>query len=150
MPQNVVRELDKLNIDIGILVNNVGMLGEHQMPFLELDESTVVGMINVNVLTATVLCHSILPKLKRRGKGAIINISSIAAYFFAPYLALYASTKHYLSAFTMALAAENADSGIYIQCIEPGAVETAMTQFFDVVGLNMSFILFEKQISTNI
>ena len=89
-------------------------------------------------------------RLKRRGKGAIINISSIAAYFFAPYLALYASTKHYLSAFTMALAAENADSGIYIQCIEPGAVETAMTQFFDVVGLNMSFILFEKQISTKV
>ena len=120
------------------------MLGEHQMSFLELDESTVIGMINVNVLTATVLCHSILPKMKKRGKGAIINISSIAAYFFAPYLALYASTKHYLSAFTMALAAENADSDIYIQCIEPGAVETSMTQFFDVVGLIMSFILFDK------
>ena len=56
------------------------------MPFLALDEPTVVGMINVNILAATVLCHSLLPKMKEKGKGAIINISSIAAYFFAPYL----------------------------------------------------------------
>ena len=133
-PHKVIKELEQLNIDIGVLVNNVGMLGEHQMPFLELDESTVSGMINVNMLAATVLCHSILPKMKKKGKGAIINISSIAAYFVAPYLAVYAATKHYMSAFTLAIAAEYADSGVDIQCVEPGAVETAMTQYFDEVS----------------
>jgi len=130
-PHKVIKELEQLNIDIGVLVNNVGMLGEHQMPFLELDESTVIGMINVNMLAATILCHSILPKMKKKGKGAIINISSIAAYFVAPYLAVYAATKHYMSAFTLAIAAEYADSGVDIQCVEPGAVETAMTKYFD-------------------
>ena len=134
----VVQELDQLNIDIGVLVNNVGMLGEHQMPFLALDEPTVVGMINVNILAATVLCHSLLPKMKEKGKGAIINISSIAAYFFAPYLAVYAATKHYMSAFTIAIAAEYADSGVDIQCIEPGAVETSMTRYFDNVSTDQS------------
>ena len=81
MLPRIIQELEQLNIDIGVLVNNVGMLGEHQMPFLALDEATVVGMINVNILAATVLCHSLLPKMKEKGKGAIINISSIAAYF---------------------------------------------------------------------
>ena len=104
------------------------------MPFLELDQQTVIDMINVNILSATVLCHSLLPKMKEKGKGAIINISSLAAYIFAPYLAEYAATKHYMSAFTMAIAEEYANCGVEIQCVEPGAVDTAMTQYFDEVS----------------
>ena len=73
--------------------------------------------------------------MKDKGKGAIINISSLAAYFFAPYLAEYAATKHYMSAFTMAIAEEYANCGVEIQCIEPGAVDTAMTQYFDEVSI---------------
>ena len=61
----IVQELDQFNIDIGVLVNNVGMLGEHHMPFLELDLETVTGMINVNILAGTVLCHALLPKMKK-------------------------------------------------------------------------------------
>ena len=57
---NIVGDLEQFRIDIGILVNNVGMLGPHHMPFQELDEKTVIGMINVNILAATVLCHSFL------------------------------------------------------------------------------------------
>ena len=129
----IVQEIEKFDIDVGILVNNVGILGPHQMPFLELNQQTVIDMVNVNILAATVLCHSLLPKMKEKGKGAVINISSIAAYFFAPYLAQYAATKHYLSAFTMAIAEEYADCGIDIQCIEPGVVDTEMSQHFDEV-----------------
>ena len=132
--QKIVHEIEGFNIDIGVLVNNVGMLGPHQMPFLELDQQTVIDMINVNILSATVLCHSLLPKMKEKGKGAVINISSLAAYFYAPYLAEYAATKHYMSAFTMAIAEEYGDYGVEIQCIEPGAVDTAMTQYFDEVS----------------
>ena len=104
------------------------------MPFLELDQKTVIDMINVNILAATVLCHSFLPKMKEKGKGAVINISSLAAYFFSPYLAEYAATKHYMSAFTVAIAEEYTNCGIEIQCIEPGLVETAMTEYFDEVS----------------
>ena len=129
----VVQKIEEFEIDIGVLVNNVGLLGPHQMPFLELDQQTVIDMINVNVLAATVLCHSLLPKMKKKGKGAIINISSLGAYVIMPYLAEYGATKHYMSAFTQAIAAECSDSGVTIQCIEPGTVETAMTEHFDEV-----------------
>merc|ERR1712080_595217 len=74
----VVKEIEHLNIDIGVLVNNVGMLGPHHMPFVELDQEMVTGMVNVNILTATVLCHSLLPKMKKKGKGAVIIVSSVA------------------------------------------------------------------------
>ena len=129
----VVEEIERFNIDIGVLVNNVGMLGPHHMPFLELDQRTVIDMINVNVLTATVLCHSLLPKMKERGRGAVINLSSVASLFIGPYLAEYTATKHYMTSFTQSIAEEYSDTGITIQSVEPGAVETAMTEHFDEV-----------------
>ena len=118
-------------------MNNVGMLGEHHMPFLELPKEDVIGMINVNCLAATVLCHSLMPKMKQKGKGAVINLSSSANFAIIPYLGVYAATKHYMTAFTVAIAEEYKDCGIEVQCIEPGAVKTAMTTHFDEV---MTFI----------
>ena len=129
----IEEDLERFEIDIGILVNNVGMLGDHFMPFQDLDEQTVIGMINVNILATTVLCHKILPRMKKKGRGAVINLSSTAAYIFSPYLALYTATKNYMSAFTVAIAEEYKDCGIEIQCVEPGAVKTRMTQYFDEV-----------------
>ena len=135
----IIADLERFDIDIGILVNNVGMLGEHFMPFQELDEKTVIGMINVNILATTVLCHSILRKMKEKGRGAVVNLSSTAAYIFSPYLAVYTATKNYMSAFTVAIAEEYKGTGIEIQCVEPGAVKTRMTQYFDEVQNNIFF-----------
>ena len=129
----IISRLDEFKIDIGVLVNNVGLLGEHQMPFLELDRNTVVNMINVNITSGTVLCHHLLPQMKQKGKGAIINISSTASLIYIPYLAEYSATKHFMTAFTRALAAEYSEYGVTIQCIEPGQVATEMTKYFERV-----------------
>ena len=129
----IVQELEQFNIDIGVLVNNVGMLGEHHMPFLELPKDDVIGMVNVNVLAGTFLCHSLMPKMKQKGKGAVINVSSSANFAFMPYLSVYAATKHYMTAFTVAIAEEYKGSGIEIQSLEPGAVKTSMTTHFSEV-----------------
>merc|ERR1711997_479317 len=61
--QTIVTRIDEFKFDIGVLVNNVGLLGGHAMPFLELEKSTVLDIINVNVTAATFLCHSWLPKM---------------------------------------------------------------------------------------
>ena len=76
----------------------------------------------------------IVKRLKEKGKGAVINVSSSANLIFIPYLAVYAATKHYMTAFTMAIAEEYKGSGIEIQCLEPGAVRTSMTTHFDEVN----------------
>ena len=136
----VFEEIEQLKIDVGVLVNNVGILGPHEMPFLELDQKTVIDTINVNILAATTLCHSLLPKMKEKRKGAVINISSMGSHFFVPYLAVYVPTKHYISAFTMSIAAVYAEYGITIQCIEPGVVKTAMTQFFEPKKVKGNFV----------
>ena len=138
----IVTKIDEFEIDIGVLVNNVGLLGGHAMPFLELEKIAVLDIINVNVTSATHLCHSLLPKMIAKGRGAIINLSSVASHSPCPYYAEYAATKHYLTAFTQALASEYSDSGVTIQCVEPGQVETEMTKYFDKV-----FIFSTKEIN---
>jgi len=125
-----VKKVKSANIDLGILVNNVGVLGPSHLPFLELDKSSVKEIIMVNILPTTLLCHAFLPDMVKKGKGAVINISSVAGLWPIPYLAVYSATKHYVAAFTQAIAAEYSGSGVVIQEVDPGQVQTAMTKMF--------------------
>merc|ERR1719320_1180682 len=76
----IVTKLRESKVDIGVLVNNVGILGPLFQPFLEFDKKTVKDMITVNISATTVLCHELLPDMVKKGKGAIINIASTASY----------------------------------------------------------------------
>jgi len=128
--EHIVAKLRESKVDIGVLVNNVGILGPHFQPFLELDSKTVKDMITVNISAATVLCHELLPDMVKKGKGAIIHIASAASYFSGPYLAEYFATKHYMHAFTEAIAIEYEGTGVIIQEVDPGQVATEMTKDF--------------------
>jgi len=126
--EKVVNFLEKHKITLGILVNNVGVMGDHMFQsFTEQSQSNVSHIIRVNVETATKLCHWVLPQMLARGSGAIINISSIMSYQAMPYCAMYAASKHFLSALTQALAYEVGGSGVIVQEVDPGHVSTAMT-----------------------
>ena len=127
---HIVSKLRESKVDIGVLVNNVGILGPHFQPFLEFDKKTVKDMIAVNISATTVLCHELLPDMVKKGKGAIINIASTASYLPGPYLAEYFATKHYIHAFTEAIAIENEGTGVIIQEVDPGHVATEMTKNF--------------------
>ena len=69
--QTVVDKIKKSEIDVGVLVNNVGMDGGHMMPFLELSEQSIRNIIIVNCLAGTMLCRALLPNMKKKGKGNI-------------------------------------------------------------------------------
>jgi len=118
-------KLKETKLDIGVLVNNVGILGPHFMPFLELDSKIAKDMITVNITAATVLTYELLPDMIKKRKGAIINIASMASLYPGPYLQEYAATKHYMHALTEAI-----DTGVIIQEIDPGEVATEMTKDF--------------------
>merc|ERR1711970_274301 len=118
---------DKL--DLGIVVNNVGSFGEHAMPFLKYPQSDLINMININCTAATVLCHDFLPDMKDKGRGAIINISSQLGSIAVPIAAVYCSTKHYMKALTKALQMESGGSGVIIQDVLPGMVETELSKY---------------------
>merc|ERR1712233_223398 len=127
----IVSRLKEEQVEVGILVNNVGILGPGMLPFLELDLAIVKDMVTVNITAATYLCHQLLPAMVAKGKGAVINIASIGSYFPGPYLAEYIATKHYMHSFTESLALELEGTGVLIQEIDPGVVNTEMTKEFD-------------------
>ena len=127
--KTVVKELEKISIDIGVLVNNVGMMGPHFIPFLELEEKTARDMLTVNCVSATMICHALLPGMVERDRGAVINIVSSTSFYVMPYFSEYSATKHYMAAFTAGLRAEvGSSSNVVIQEIDPGQTNTNMAR----------------------
>ncbi|XP_029295221.1 17-beta-hydroxysteroid dehydrogenase type 3 [Cottoperca gobio] len=134
MKDNVFSELeDQLrNLNIGVLVNNVGMLPSFiPCKFLEtarLDQ-TITMTINCNVKTMAKMCKIILPGMENRGKGVIVNISSGIASIPFPLYTLYAASKVFVERFSQGLQAEYSDKGIIIQAVAPFGVSTRMAGY---------------------
>ncbi|XP_063600113.1 hydroxysteroid dehydrogenase-like protein 1 [Penaeus indicus] len=114
--------------DIGILVNNVGMLITPG-PFEKLTEDNIWAYVNVNVASVVAMTRLVLPELLRRRKGAVVNVSSVGSYFPLAYFHVYAASKAFVSCFTRSLQEECGASGVTVQCLEPGAVSTNMISF---------------------
>jgi len=126
--ETVVKEVTKLKIDIGVLVNNVGMLGPHFMPFVKLEKKVVRDMVTVNCGAVTMLTHAFLPRMLELNKGAVVNIASSSSFYVMPFLSEYSATKHFIAAFTAGLRAEISDSNVIIQQVDPGVTRTNMTK----------------------
>ena len=113
--------------DLVLLVNNAGFGTRGE--FVEVALERTLDMIRVHVLATVTLCRAAAPGMAARGGGAIINVSSIAAFFPSAGGANYGATKAYLNAFSEALAAELRDSGVVVQGLCPGFTTT---EFHDV------------------
>ncbi len=112
---------------VSLLINNAG-LGDHGF-FEESDWSRVEAMVDVNIKALTRLTHAILPDLVRAGRGAILNVSSIASFLPLPKMAVYAATKAYVTSLSEALRAELRDTGVSVTALCPGPVDT---EFFTI------------------
>ena len=111
--------------DIDALVNNAGLaLGT--APAQRADLAQWRQMIDTNVTALVTLTHKLLPTLTAR-RGAILNISSIAATY--PYTGgnVYGATKAFVSQFSLNLRADLHGTGVRVTSIEPGLAETEFT-----------------------
>ncbi|XP_029960744.1 17-beta-hydroxysteroid dehydrogenase type 3 isoform X2 [Salarias fasciatus] len=132
--ENVFSEIeDQLkDLDIGILVNNVGVLpGVVPSRYLECEnlDQMITKVINCNVKTMAKMCKIILPGMEKRGKGLIVNISSGIATVPFPYYSLYAASKIFVERVSQGLQAEYKDKGIIIQAVAPFGVSTRMVSY---------------------
>lgn len=116
------------DLDIAILVNNVGMSLEHPMYFTEADEKVLEGIITVNCHSVTLMTKLVLPSMLEKRKGAVVNISSVSGVRCVPLLAVYSASKAYVESFSGGLAEECRSKGVIIQCIAPGFVATKMSK----------------------
>jgi uncharacterized protein len=124
---------EKEQLVIDILVNNVGfgLAGEFTDQSLE----RVRQMLTLNMMTATELCHLFGNRMKERGAGRILNVSSTISFQPLPWWAVYAATKAYVSSFTQAFAREMRPHGVIVSCLYPGTTRTA---FLDTAGIARS------------
>ena len=131
--------LDQL--DIGLLVNNVGRSHKYAQYFLELDAQRARDIIELNCQAMVHMTHLLLPRMVDRGSGAIINISYSSAHP-QPLLGLYSSTKKFVNFFSEALSEEYSRHGILVQTVIPHFVSTEMTKIrrniFVPTGTNYS------------
>ena len=105
-----------------LLINNAG-LGDYG-EFATAEWKALESMLKVNIEALTHLSHLIAPGMVARGRGAILNVSSIASIIPMPDFAVYAATKAYVTSFSEALRIELAESGVNVTYLCPGPVKT--------------------------
>lgn len=126
--KKAVRSLSELSApwgEIDLLLNNAG-LAPPMSDLHESDWDKIETAIDTNVMGVVALTRALLPKLIER-KGAVINLSSVAATY--PYRggAVYAGTKAFVRQFSLDLRCDLAGTGVRVTSIEPGMVETEFT-----------------------
>ncbi|XP_077605639.1 17-beta-hydroxysteroid dehydrogenase type 3 [Crocuta crocuta] len=118
-------------LEIGVLVNNVGMLPNLlPSPFLDTPDE-IQSLIHCNITSVVKMTQLILKQMESRQKGLILNISSGAALFPWPLYSTYSASKAFVCTFSKALQVEYKRKGIIIQVLTPFAVSTPMTKYLN-------------------
>jgi serine 3-dehydrogenase (NADP+) len=111
--------------NIDLLINNAGLaLGTSPAQKSDLDQWNT--MIDTNIRALTTMTHKLLPGLIER-KGAIINISSVAASYPYPGGNVYGGSKAFVVQFSLGLRSDLHGTGVRVTCVEPGMAETEFT-----------------------
>ncbi|WP_321815369.1 MULTISPECIES: SDR family oxidoreductase [unclassified Paraburkholderia] len=116
----------KADASITLLVNNAGV-GTHTS-LLESDVDAMTRLIDLNVSALTRLTYAAVPGFVARGKGAVINISSIVAISPETLNGVYGGSKAFVLAFSQSLHHELAGKGVQVQAVLPGATATDFWQ----------------------
>jgi short-subunit dehydrogenase len=127
--RRLFEEVKRLGVQIELLVNNagVGLIGQIETTTPE----AVRKMLNLNLMTLADLTYRVLPGMLERGHGAIINLSSQAAFQPVAFMAAYSASKSFILHFSEALWAEARSRGVTVMALCPGVTRT---EFFDLAG----------------
>lgn len=134
--RRVAAEVAARGLSVDLLVNNAGFgtCGRFEQIPAARDHDQVM----VNVVALVDLTHEFLPGMLRRGRGAVINVASNAAFQPSPWFAVYSASKTFVLNFGLALRQEYRRRGIRVLTLCPGPVETA---FFDTIGTRKAAVI---------
>jgi short-subunit dehydrogenase len=102
--QAIEEALARRGLHCDVLINSAGLF--LYGPAAELDAADQLRLLDVNARAVAELSLRFLPGMLQRGRGGILNVSSITAYTAGPYMGVYFATKAFVKSFTAALAAE--------------------------------------------
>lgn len=111
---------------VDLLVNNagIGLYG----PVAETDETREREMIRLHVEVPVTLLRAVLPQMKNRGSGGMIQVGSTSSFLPTPYMTAYGAAKAFLLHYGEALAAELRGSGVTLTTLCPGSTESEFAQ----------------------
>ena len=112
--------------DLAVLVNNAGI--NEVAPLEEYDAETFERLHQVNVTAPFILCSAVVPGMRKRRFGRIVNITSIFSVVSKAGRAAYSASKAGLVGLSRALALEVAADNVLVNCLAPGFVDTALTR----------------------
>jgi NAD(P)-dependent dehydrogenase (short-subunit alcohol dehydrogenase family) len=107
---------------IDVLVNNAGY--GYQAAIEQGEEDEIRAMFDANVFGLFAMTRAVLPGMRARRKGHVLNLTSQAGFVGFPGSGYYAATKHAVEGFSDSLAAEGAPLGIKVTCVAPGPFRT--------------------------
>jgi len=115
-------------LQVGILVNNVGVAYDHADYLHNVELSKIQQLIQVNIMGTIQMTTIVLPAMLERKRGAIINVSSGSSLVSEPLYAVYAGTKAFMNTYSESLHYEYKEFGIHVQCQLPAFVATKMSK----------------------
>lgn len=127
--ESLVDMVEAEGLAIDTLINNAGFGLAGKFVSLPLERQR--EMIDLNVRTLTELCRLVLAPMLERGRGAILNVASTAAFQPGPNMAVYYASKAFVLSFTEALHHELKATPVRISCLCPGPTES---EFADVAN----------------
>lgn len=121
-PAAIDRKLSEIDGYAHILINNagVGLSG----PFVDQPRDDLATLLDLNVGALTRLMRHVLPGMRARGCGGVLNVASLGGYAPGPWQAAYYASKAYVLSLSEAVAYEVAADGVRICAVAPGPVDT--------------------------
>jgi short-subunit dehydrogenase len=118
----VVDRVGDAALPIDLVVNNAGF--GTSGAFHELDADRLDREVQLNIAALTRISHAALSAMVPRGRGFLLNVSSVASFQPAPKLAVYAATKAYVTSLTESLHEEARGTGVHVTALCPGLTRT--------------------------
>lgn len=134
-PDRLWQAVETSGANVELLVNNAGF-GD-LAPVSEADGEKLSAMVDLNVRALVRLSRLAAPGMAERGKGAILNVASTAAFMPGPGMAVYYASKAFVKSFSEALRFELKGSGVKVTALCPGAVATGFQQAADMEGAGL-------------
>ncbi len=128
-PEELMTAVREQGLTVDVLINNAGM--SSSTAFADTPWSGLAGEIQLMITAVTQLAHLVVPDMKARGHGRIVNLSSLAAFAPPGESLLYTGIKTYVLGMSQALDMELKPHGIHVTALCPGFTHS---EFHDVMG----------------